>query len=224
MKTLRLLLVTLALLFLAHPTRAESLLNLKFGPGTKTSPAAVGAGTNDNWNHYFPTNNDGTLFDPGLLLPLLGWDGTNIGAGLVMMNVQTSVVTSITEPLFGSYLAVTETNLYLTFTNLPPASYDVYIYAPGEDGNHNSAVGLAAAWTDHGWLTTTNSESWGSLEWAEGVQYVVFRDVMVPSGQALAITISPDASALALLNGIQFVGNDLATNRDTDGDGLTDLD
>lgn len=164
------------------------------------------------------------MFDPGLLLPLFDWNGTNLGAGLLMMNVQTSVVTSITEPLFGSYLAVTETNLYLTITNLPPASYDVYVYAHGEDAAQNSAVRVVAAWSDHGWLVTTNSENWGSLEWAEGVQYVVFRDVMVPSGQALAITISPDASSVALLNGIQFVVNDLATNRDTDGDGLTDLD
>ena len=219
MKTI---LLTALLLLLAHSAHTQSLLNLKLGPGYKTGPAAIGIATNDFWNHYHPTNNDGTLFNDGVLVPLYSSDGTNLAAGMLVWNVAQAGTNTVGDAMFDYWLAANGTNLSVILTNVPYGSYDIYVYGHGHSNELNSTINLMAAWADYGTYSTTNTSAWSTNLWTEGAQFVVFRDVMVPLGHNLEITVSTNTAGLAILNGLQLVGKEVPENQDTDGDGLTD--
>ena len=201
---------------------AQSLLNLKLGPGTKTGPAAIGIATNDFWNHYHPTNHDGSLFNDGVLVPLYSADGTNLAAGLLVYGVQTSGTNATGDATVDSWLGATGTNLTVILTNVPYGYYDVYLYGHGDTNELNGLYQLIAGWNDYGSLATTNTAEWSSDMWTEGAQFVVFRDVALARGQALLVQVSPNALGVALLNGLQLVSKEVPENQDTGGDGLSD--
>jgi|GEM_PF-4427762 len=203
---------------------AQTHINVNVGSGVKVGTAAAGTGTNDFWNAYNPTNGMGQLFDPGSLVPLFSADGTNTVAGLMMFNVATNGANTTGDTMFDSWLAASGTNLFVTLTNLPYGAYDIYVYGHGDSNELNSIVNLAAAWSDFGTTNTTTSGEWSTNVWTEGAQYVVFRDVLIPSGQNVQITVGTNSAGLAILNGFQLVGKSLDSMQDTDGDGLTDAD
>ena len=219
MKTL---LLTALLLLLSNQTHAQSLLNLKLGPGYKTGPAAMGIATNDFWNHYHPTNNNGTLFNDGVLVPLYSSDGTNLAAGMLVYGVQTTGTNATGDATLDSWLGATGTNLTVILTNVPYGYYDVYLYGHGNADELNGLYQLIAGWNDYGSLATTNTAEWSSDLWTEGAQFVVFRDVALSRGQSLLVQVSTNALGVALLNGLQLVGKEVPENQDSDGDGLTD--
>lgn len=221
-------LFSLLLLVLLHAayvsTSAQTHINVNVGSGVKVGTAAAGTGTNDFWNAYNPTNGMGQLFDPGSLVPLYSADGTNTVAGLMMFNVYTNGANATGDTMFDSWLAASGTNLFVTLTNLPYGAYDIYVYGHGDSNELNSVVNLAAAWSDFGTTNTTTSGGWNTNVWTEGAQYVVFRDVLIPMGQNVQITVGTNSAGLAILNGFQLVGKSLDSMQDTDGDGLTDAD
>lgn len=208
---------------LASLASAQTVINVNFGAGTKVGLAAAGVTTNDFWNVYNPTNSDGSLFDPGILVPLYSADGTNTVAGMSVWNVVTNGANATGDAMFDSWLSASGTNLYVTLTNLPYGSYDLYVYGHGNSNELLSTVNVLAAWGNYGTNSTTNSSDWNTNVWAEGAQYVVFRDVMLPKGQNLQITVSTNSAGLAILNGFQLVSKTVNPMQDTDGDGLTDL-
>lgn len=220
------ILVVLALLsLLAGSGFAQTntnTINVNFGAGTKVGFAATGAGTNDYWNGYYPTNGVGGLFDPGSLVPLYSADGTNTVAGMLAFNVALAGTNNVGDTMFDSWLAASGTNLYVTLTNIPYGSYDIYVYGHGDSNELNSIVQLSAAWGNYGTNSTTNSVDWNTNAWSEGAQYVVFRDVMIPKGQNVQLTVGTNSAGLAILNGFQMVSKDVDAMQDTDGDGLTD--
>jgi hypothetical protein len=203
---------------------AEPLINVNLGPGNKAGLAAAGAATNDFWNSYHPTNGMGQLFDPGSLVPLYAADFTNAAAGMLVFNVATNGANAVGDAMFDSWLAASGTNLYVTLTNLPYGAYDIYVYGHGDANELNSIVQLSAGWTDYGTTNTTTTGAWNTNDWVEGAQYVVFRDVLVPSGQNVQLTVGTNSAGLAVLNGFQLVGKTLSPTQDSDGDGLTDAD
>lgn len=208
----------------SNASAAEPLINVNLGPGAKVGQAAAGSGTNDYWNAYHPTNGMGQLFDPGSLVPLYSADSTNTTAGMLVFNVATNGANSVGDAMFDSWLAASGTNLYVTLTNLPYGAYDLYVYGHGDSNELNSIVNLQAAWSDYGTTNTTTTGAWNTNVWAEGAQYVVFRDVLVPSGQNVQLTVGTNSAGLAILNGFQLVGKSLSPMQDSDGDGLTDAD
>ena len=143
-------------LLLANPASAQSLINLKLGP------AALGIGTNDFWNHYHPTNTDGSLFDDGVLVPLYSADGTNLAAGMLVYGVQTHGTNATGDATLDSWLGATGTNLTVILTNVPYGSYDIYIYGHGDADELNSLIGLSTAWRDYGWQSTTIDTGWNT--------------------------------------------------------------
>lgn len=201
---------------------AEPVINVNFGPGVKVGQAAAGSATNDFWNSYYPTNSMGQLFDPSSAVPLFSADYTNAGVGILVWNVSTNGTNNLGDAMFDSWLAADGTNLYVTLTNVPYGCYDIYVYGHGDSNELNSTVMLLAAWGDYGTNSTTNTSDWSTNVWVEGAQYVVFRDVMIPKGQNVAITVGTNSAGLAILNGLQLVGKTVPENQDTDGDGLTD--
>jgi hypothetical protein len=203
---------------------AQTHINVNVGSGVKVGTAAAGSTTNDFWNTYNPTNGLGQLFDPGALVPLYAADATNSAAGMLVFNVATNGANALGDVMFDSWLAASGTNLFVTLTNLPYGAYDIYVYGHGDSNELNSVINLAAAWSDFGTTNTTTSGAWNTNAWTEGAQYVVFRDVLIPSGQNVQITVGTNSAGLAILNGFQLVGKSLDSMQDTDGDGLTDLD
>lgn len=201
---------------------AQTYINVNLGNGAKVGQAAIGFGTNDFWNAYYPTNGDGSLFDPGQLVPLYSYDSTNTDVGMFVFNVALGGTNATGDVMLDSWLAASGTNLYVTLTNIPYGSYDLYVYGHGNSNELNSTINVFAAWADYGTLSTTNTADWNTNVWAEGVQYVVFRDVMIPKGQNVQITVSTNSAGLAILNGFQFVATTVPENQDSDGDGLTD--
>lgn len=197
-------------------------INVNVGEGTKVGLAATGAATNDFWNSFYPTNGMGQLFDPSVVVPLFSADYTNAGVGMLMVNVALAGTNTTGDTMFDSWLAASGTNLYVTLTNVPYGAYDIYVYGHGDSNELNSAITLQAAWADYGTTNTTDSADWNTNAWAEGAQYVVFRDVMIPKGQNVQISVGTNTAGLAILNGFQLVSKTLAPMQDTDGDGLTD--
>ena len=220
MKTI---LLTALLLLLVAAAHAQSIINLKFGAGTKTGTAAVGAGTNDFWNHYNPTNNDGSLFDSGVLVPLFSADGTNLTAGMLVYGVQAGGTNATGDAVLDSWIGASGTNLTVILTNIPYGYYDVYLYGHGEADELNGIYELVAGWTTYGSQSTTNTSAWNTNVWTEGAQFVVFRDVALPAGQALLVQVSTNALGFALLSGIQLVGKETPAG-DVDGDGLSNAE
>ena len=213
-----------AVALLASASAQTTHINVNLGSGAKVGTAAAGTGTNDFWNVYNPTNGMGQLFYPGSLVPLFSADSTNTVAGLLVFNVHTNGANATGDAMFDSWLAASGTNLYLTLTNLPYGAYDIYVYGHGDSNELNSLINLQVAWSDFGTTNTTTSGDWNTNAWAEGAQYVVFRDVLIPMGQNVQITVGTNSAGLAILNGFQLVGKSLDSMQDTDGDGLTDAD
>ncbi|HKS36232.1 MAG TPA: LamG-like jellyroll fold domain-containing protein, partial [Verrucomicrobiae bacterium] len=77
----------------------------------------------------------------------------------------------------------------------------------------NSAFEVASGTNSYGPLVTTTNSSWSSPVWEEGRQYVVFRDVGV-GGSTVTITVLPDASPQASLNGMQIIKKGVTPNPD----------
>ncbi len=200
----------------------QTFINVNLGKGVKAGQAALGMGTNDFWNGYYPTNGIGGFIDPGVLVPLIAANGTNTVAGMLVFNVSLTGTNTVGDVMFDSWLAANGTNLYVTFTNLPYGRFDIYVYGHGDSNELDSTINLQAAWSDYGTQVTTNTGDWNTSTWAEGAQYVVFRDVLIPSGQNVQITVGTNSSGLAILNGIQLVSKPLDPMQDSDGDGLTD--
>ena len=220
----RLMLVSLVLL-LVDTVGAATLtnLNLKLGEGIKIGLAATGTTTNDFWNHYNPTNNDGTLFDNGVLVPLFSADGTNLAAGMLVYGVQTNGTNATGDVMLDSWLGASGTNLTVMLTNVPYGYYDVYLYGHGDADELNGIYELIAGWNPYGSQSTTNTSAWNTNVWTEGAQFVVFRDVALPAGQALLVQVSTNALGFALLSGIQLVGKEIPAG-DYDGDGLSNAE
>ena len=99
----------------------------------------------------------------------------------------------------------------------------MYVYGHGAAGSANGLYQLISAWNNYGNLATTNTADWNPTEWTEGAQFVLYRDVALPAGQAILLQVSPNALGLALLNGLQLVGKPLPAG-DADGDGLSDAE
>lgn len=203
---------------------AQTFINVNVGQGTKVGQAAAGSGTNDYWNSFYPTNGMGQLFDPSLMVPLFSSDYTNAGAGMLMVNTALVGTNAVGDAMFDSWLAASGTNLYVTLTNLPYGSYDLYVYGHGDSNELHSTINVMASWSNYGTNSTTNTVDWNTNVWTEGAQYVVFRDVLIPSGQNMQITVGTNSAGLAILNGFQLVGKTLDPMQDSDSDGLTDAD
>ena len=215
--------ILLILSLLAIPIHAQSLINLKLGSGYKVGPAAMGIATNDFWNHYNPTNHDGTLFNDGVLVPLYSSDGTNLAAGMLVYGVQATGTNATGDATLDSWLGATGTNLTVILTNVPYGYYDVYLYGHGDADELNGLYQLITGWNNYGSLGTTNTAAWNTNVWTEGAQFVVFRDIALSSGQALLVQVSTNALGMALLNGLQLVGKATPAG-DPDGDGLTNTE
>ncbi|MCX6884378.1 MAG: hypothetical protein NTX27_04980 [Verrucomicrobia bacterium] len=192
----------------------QALLNINFGSLTKLGFAAVGQTATDYWNQYnFPNLLSAAV--PNLL-----WaDQSSSGAGVVVVNGPGLWGNSTGDPMFDQYIyPFNWGHLTVTLTNLPEGFYDFHLYGHGPGDDANSIFQLTSGPNSHGPRGTSIwGTGWNSVNWEEGQQYVVFRNVEVLSGQAVILDVIPDAAGYAMINGLQ-----IALPDDRDQDGLPD--
>lgn len=185
------------------------LLNVQFGTDGSTrrvGPAALGQATNDFWNLYSRDLPGGGYKVLGGLENLLWTDKTYSGAGLTLQNAPGAWGNGFPDAMFGIYLYCFDGQpVTLTFTNLPPGTYDVLAYGHGGPPNvQNTAFEVFSGGASRGSGRTSTRSDWTNTVWAEGVHYVHFREVPVFTNHPLVLVSSPDAIPLALLNGVQL--------------------
>lgn len=95
---------------------------------------------------------------------------------------------------FGTSIAASIT---FTLRGLTAPSYDVYVYAQGEDlTNGTTTVGIGAELQD---INLDNT----ATDYAEGINYVVFRGVVAVNGEVDVTLLSEDNWVTS--NGVQFI-------------------
>ena len=187
-------------------TTIYSLINVDFGydPTNEVGRAAVGLTTNDVWNYFsYPGDTD-----PYGMGDLDYSDGTESGAGITVNNAPGEWENPVSDPMYASYIYQWDANpIVLAVTNLSYGRYDFYLYGHGAADNQNSVFDLSVGGVDYGTRSTTatGSNSWNSVVWQEGLQYVVFRDVWVENDQTVNITVNRDGAGYAIVNGLQIV-------------------
>lgn len=188
----------------------QNLLNIDFG-GTSIAPygwsdkqgrAATGFTTGDVWESisFYHANS-------------LEWsDGTSSGVTVSINNSPTlsstpSVGFSHPDAMFNDFTVRSDnTELGTTIQQLPAGTYDVYVYAHRGSANGNSRVTLRRAGTVMGTAWTTTEAISPTEPWAEGRQYVLFRNVALTAGQALEIrSAGGNGTGSGCINGMQLV-------------------
>ncbi|EEF60300.1 beta strand repeat-containing protein [Pedosphaera parvula] len=195
---------------------SKPLINVDFDAGTasaKVGVAATGQSANDFWNLYSRDDGHGGYLALGGLKNLKLADGSISVAGLTIANAPGAWGNGSSDPMYQGYLyPFNGGNITVTLTNLDLGIYDIYLYGHGPANDGNSTYQLNVAGTSYGSLTTAQA-GWNSVNWQEGVQYVVFRGVTIANGgQAATITVLPGASGYAILAGMQIASSTAATN------------
>gem|GEM_PF-5949542 len=191
----------------------QPLLNVRFATDAnvaKTGPAAIGHGPNDYWNLYsrdVPGTGGSKWRQSGVLQDMKWSDGTPSPVGLEVQNAAGAWFTDSPDPMMYSYLyPLSKTgNITMTFTALPPGTYEVYVYAHGQPDIENSQISVSSAGIQLGPLATTVQPGWNTSNWQDGIQYVCFKNVSVVPNQPLIVTSAPGFSGLAVINGIQLL-------------------
>jgi hypothetical protein len=185
------------------------ILNVQFGgvrSGFKEGPAAVGIATNDFWNRYSRDGANGEWLSFNVLTGLKWTDQNPTDAGMFVQNAPGHWGNGHSDPMMDEYLyPFNGAPLTVTFTNLPPGIYSVYAYGHGGPPDvQNTRFDVMSAGTDFGGGVTTTRAGWLSPEWSEGEQYVLITNVSVHADFPLVVVSRPDASPVAVINGLQL--------------------
>jgi hypothetical protein len=185
-------------------TISDALINVNFAAyadNVKTGFAAAGRATNDYWNPYLAPFAAAAAV-PNLVLS----DGTVSASGLTVLNGYGHYNDSLPDQMYSTYDYNQGNPITITLTNLASATYDVYLYGHGPADNANGIYALSVDGLHYGTNSTVSGPGWNSVSWSEGVQYVVFRGVVIANAsQVLTITVYPSASTYALISGLQLV-------------------
>lgn len=197
-------------------SKIGGLLNVNFGWGNKKGRAATGETDEDFWNVCNSARLQNAFF-----ANLKMADGNPTEIGLSLDNAAGAWGNKSGDTMYDSYVypngplgdgvgAVT-----VTITNLPAGLYDFYLYGHADAGGRqesNSRFTIQTGAQQLGPLGTTRSSGWKATEpWVEGVQYVLFRRVEVIPDKPVVIIVAPgfdgkpDASGVAVINGLQIV-------------------
>jgi hypothetical protein len=185
-------------------TRPPTLLiDVDYGQDSGPSPehgfAATGLTTNDFWNFYTRDDGHGNWLTFGVLSNLALVDHTLSGAGMTVSNAPGDWGDGSTDPMYNTYIyPFNSGNITIIVTNLPSGTYDFLPYS--WDGNFEISVAGASYGLRHSFENPVVNPP----TWTEGVQYARFRNVSVPAGQAVVLTVRPGVFGLATISGIQI--------------------
>jgi hypothetical protein len=172
----------------------------------KTGPAVVGNSPTDYWNIY--SRDVSSQWDwrtDGVVENLKYSDGSNSGANLAVFNAPGAWYTVNPDPMYDSYLYPFNSNPIVSeFTNLPPGTYDLYVYAHGQPSTENAILSLWNGATSYGDKSTSANPAADEPGWTEGFEYVLFQNIIIGPGDKLTLISSRDQSGIAVLNGLQL--------------------
>ena len=178
-----------------------ALIDIDFDAGSATSKkgfAATGQTTNDFWNFYTRDDGNGGWRTSGAITNLAYVDHKASNVGLTVNNAPGAWNNGSSDPMYGGYIYPFSGNATFTLTNLPAGNYNVYLYS--QDGNYDLTVGGSYI----GNVTTADSLTSNPPPWQNGVQYGLFSNVAVSSGQSVAVTVKPGYYGYAILSGMQI--------------------
>lgn len=96
--------------------------------------------------------------------------------------------------------------ILVTLTNIPTATYDLYLYGHGEGDATATAFEVTSGESSYGGLSTSQGPGWRSTPYVEGDHYVIFRSINVSSTRPLTITALPaPGQSTPFLNGLQLI-------------------
>jgi hypothetical protein len=183
------------------------IINVNFAGKGKKGQAAIGRGPDDFWNHYnFPFAMRATLYD------LQTSDGRNTGAILQTHTLPGTWGWECPDPMWGTFSYSETEEGHLRFPNLPAGTYTLYIFGhsaggpnPEKDWENFTRTRVEASGKDYGVLATEPSPDFLSLDWKQGIHYVVFEDVEVREGGMIHITLLRGGKgAKPSINGLQL--------------------
>lgn len=176
----------------------------------KSGPAAIGVNTNDYWNVY--SRDTTSMYDwraGGVVSGLKLTDGSATSASLIVTNAAGAWTTPSQDAMMKSYLYPLgrSGDILSTFSNLPPARYDIYVYAHGNSDSENALVRLRVNGVTVDVRNTASQPGWDAPAWVEGNQYVLFRSIEVPQGTVIDLISARGEADIAVINGIQLVAH-----------------
>ena len=191
---------TISILVLSDSSKG--LIDVDFGAGSSSEvgPAAIGQGANDFWNFYTRDDGYGNWLSFGTLSNLKLADQTVTGAGLTVANAPGAWGNNSADAMYNSYIYPFDGgNITVTVTNLPSGQYDFYVY--GLESSYSLAVGGS----DYGTKSVPNGPISNPVVWQENLQFVVFRNVAIPSsGVPAVLTVRPGPGGYATISGMQI--------------------
>lgn len=179
----------------------DVLLDVDFGIGPSSSMtgyAEIGDSVADFWNEY----DSGCS---GILTNLVTANGIVSPVALVVHGLSVAGTNGSSDAMYNDYLYANAEVATFTITNLPAGTWNVYLYS--DDGNFDLAVSDANNYLikDYGIQTCHDaSPNSAPLAWQQGVQYVLFTNVILGSSQTLTVSIKPGTSGAAVISGLQI--------------------
>ena len=170
--------------------------------------AAVGYSTNDFWNGFqFSGVTNATLTN------FVWSDESSSSAGVTVSNAPGIGSNPVSDGMFDSYKYGISNNIKIVLTNVTSGIYDFFLYGHGASNTQNGIFQLSSGTNSYGTRSTTTvgANSWISAAWQEGIQYVVFRNISVSSGQPVTLTVEEDGAGYAVINGLQLAPDNPAT-------------
>jgi len=192
---------------LALSSHAQTLVNVNFAAyqQVKVGFAGTGQNANDFWNTYTAP------FQPlAGLSNLKTAAGTMTGIGLTVQNGAGHWDFTHPDLMYDTYCySQDKGDITLTVTNLPSGRWDIYLYGHGGSSEANTTFQVLVDGNDYGNQSTTTNSSYALVNFVEGAQYVVFRNVSVTNdGAPLTVKAHPGLSGNAHLNGLQMAMTD----------------
>jgi hypothetical protein len=183
------------------------IINVNFAGEGKVGRAAIGQSESDYWNRYhFPFATHATLAD------LKTIDGRATGALLQTHTLPGEWGWTSPDPMWGTFSYSETEEGCLRFPNLPPGTYNLYVFAHGAgDPNPEQAwpnfsrTRVEACGKDYGLLATEASRDFLTLNWRRGLHYVLFESIEIQPGGMLNITLlRGGGNAKPSINGLQL--------------------
>ena len=211
------ILVSFACLLILNELPAQTLLNIDFGVGKKSSKtgfAGVGQTTNDFWNlyrHYDPNYTPGMpMVSDSSMTNLLFANRTPSPVSITVSNAPGVWGNPSGDPMYDTFVfAPNGSNIWVSISGLGAGNYHLYLYGhadPDVADEYNSIFTVRSGTNVFGSQAPLSSAGWkASSPWQERSQYVVFRDVPAFQDAPILIEVAPGFNGLAVLNGLQIL-------------------
>jgi Immunoglobulin domain len=182
------------------------MLDINFGAAdtNKVGFAYIGQTTNDYWNGYqFWGQTNATIYD-------LKWVDRNYSG--INLNVQNAPGVWANDTGDGMYdpfiYPWIGSNVTTTISDVPAGNYDFYLYGHSGNAWENSKFQITVGTNITAWEQTQDSTyAATSTDWTIGVQFVLFTNITISSGQSVVITCAPGDRGSAIFNGLQIVSD-----------------